>query len=195
MKLFILLGFLFLIVPACNNSGSSKTIISGDTLHQIESGEETLATNMQPGKQVKTIADEFISAGDSVIIPPFEITVELSQTAEKKLRDAKETIIVSAILSGVPKDTTMKEYREWGEFALGNVQVEIPAPGTARFTNAKILKSDFELLGSKDIQILINVFSGRKSDQNNLLSCDILQEPISKVRLQKNVLKGKLIYE
>lgn len=170
---------------ACNDADTNTKAIQTDTVQLAQ----------QQPERPKNIEDEFRPAGDSVILPAFEITVQLSQTAEQKLRNANETIIVSAMLSGIPKDTTLKEYREWGEFPLGNVDIEIPAPGTARFDNAKILKSDFEKLSSKDIQVLINVFSGRKSTGDNLLDCDILQEPISKVRQQENVLKGKLIYE
>jgi hypothetical protein len=173
------------IVAACNNVDTPKQDSKDDTVSFIPQQVET----------PKTIAEEFTPAGDSIILPPFEVTVQLSGKAREKLAASNETIIVSAILSGIPKDTTMKEYQEWGEFALGHVEVEIPEPGTASFTNAKILKSDYDLLASKDIQVLINVYSGRKSTGDNLLDCEILQEPISKVRQQKNILNGKLIGE
>ncbi len=181
-----LFGCLFLLLAiACHNAETTKQELQNDTVKYIP----------QPEEKPKTIADDFVPVGDSLIIPPFEITVQLSETADKKLRTAKETIIVSAMFSGVPKDTTMKDYVEYGEFSLGGTTLEMPAPGTARFDNAKIAKKDFEKLDSKDIQILINVYSGRKSTDDNLLDCEILQEPISKVRQQNNVLKGKLIYE
>ena len=175
----------FLLAIDCNNTETAKQELQNDTVRSV----------LPPEEKPKTIADAFVPVGDSLIVPPFEITVQLSETADKKIKEAKETIIVSAMFSGVPTDTTMKEYVEWGEFSLGEKQLEMPAPGTVRFENAKIAKKDFEKLGSKDIQVLINVFSGRKSTGDNLLDCEILQEPISKVRQQNNVLKGKLIYE
>lgn len=192
MKLALQVSLLMMIA-ACNNTGTSSTEKIIDTPQQTRSNADTTSGALQETKP-KAMEDYFTPAGDSMILPPFEITVDLTAKATQTLRVAKETIIVSAIFSGIPKDTMMKEYRQWGELSLGEKRIEMPAPGTARFTNAKISKKDFETLGSKDIQILINVFSGRKSTGNNLLNCEILQEPISKIRLQKNVLKGKLLF-
>lgn len=184
IKRLIQLVFIALVTSACTNAGSSAKEVKNDSVQKVSDKKDS----------AKTIADYFMPTGDSLIIPAFDITVELSEKANQTLKAANETIIVSAMFSGVPRDTMMKEYREWGEFSIGEKQIELPAAGTAKFTNAKISKKDFELLGSKDIKILINVFSGRKSTQDNLLHCDILEEPISKVRLQKNVLKGKLLF-
>lgn len=188
MKLLFQFLCIALLAAACNTTDTSATAkqeIKTDTVSYIQ----------QPEEQPKTIADEFIPVGDSLIVPPFEITVQLSEMAENKLKAINETIIISAMFSGIPKDTTIKEYMESGEFPIGEQMLEIQGQGTARFVDAKISKKDFEALSDKDIQVLINVYSGRRSDPNNLLDCDILQEPISKVRQQKNVLKGKLIGE
>ena len=53
--------------------------------------------------------------GDSILIPDFEIEVSLSPKAEKKLKEDNETVIVSAMFSGTPKDTLSNEYHTENE--------------------------------------------------------------------------------
>lgn len=138
----------------------------------------------------------FIEVGDSLQVPTFEITIELDEKAEKKITDQHETIIVQANLFGTPKDSVdPKLVTEMGELFLALPRVEISKPGIAKFENVKISKKGYEALADKDFIILINVFSGRKSSSDNLLTCDILQEPMSNVIGKPHVLKGKLIYE
>lgn len=51
----------------------------------------------------------------------------------------------------------------------------------------------FDQLSDKNFEILINVFSGRRSSQFNLINCDILQEPIFDVMNKRHILTGKLL--
>ena len=132
--------------------------------------------------------------GDSMIIPSFEIEVSLSEKANAKLKADKETIIVSAIFSGIPKDTTSEDYRKTGEFGLGFHNIELVESRIAKFEGIKFSKSLYDSLADKDIQLLINIFSGRKSTRDNLLNCDILQDKMSNIKGRKFTLKGKLIY-
>ena len=82
-----------------------------------------------------------------------------------------------------------------GEINLGSPHVELTQPGTAKFKGVRVSKAAYSLLKDKDFQVLINVFSGRKSSELNLIECDILQEPVTVVNATKHVLKGKLIGE
>lgn len=135
------------------------------------------------------------SVGDSLLIPSFEIEIDLDKKAAAKLADQKETIIVSLSLFGEPKEGVTKSVNEMGELYLASPQLELKEPGIAKFENVKISKQAYESLADKDFTILVNVFSGRRSSENNLLTCDILQEPVSKVIGEKHKLKGKLIFE
>jgi hypothetical protein len=74
--------------------------------------------------------------GDSLIIPTFEIGVNLSPKADKKLKEDKETIIVTAFFSGQPKDKTSKEYLNDGEIFLTYAKIELT---DARIANLKEL--------------------------------------------------------
>ncbi len=133
--------------------------------------------------------------GDSIEMPPFEIELSLSAKAEEKLKTIKETIIVAAYFSGIPKDTTLKEYVKYGEIAIGSREKELTGERVAKFEGIKFPKTLLDTIAAKNMSLLINVYSGRKSTKDNLLDCDILQKPISEIKGNKFVLKGKLIGE
>lgn len=144
---------------------------------------------------VAAVSNYFRSSGDSMIIPSFEIEVVLSKLATEKLARDKETVIVAAWFAGSPMDTSSKEFKESGEIFVNTAQVELAEGRIAKFEQIKFAKSLYDSLADKDIRVLINVFSGRRSTQDNLLDCSILSEKMSVVKDRKFVLAGKLIAE
>ena len=132
--------------------------------------------------------------GDSVIIPSFEIGVSLSPKAKQKIEKGKETIIVIAYFTGQPKDTTSEEYLKSGDMGITSAQREIKDSAIAKFEGVKFSKALYDSLADKDIQLLINVVSGRKSTKDNLLNCDILEDKMSHIKGKRFTIKGKLIY-
>lgn len=140
--------------------------------------------------------DEYLKAeGDSLVIPSFSIEVKLSPKAEAKLLAGKETVIVAAWFSGLPKDTMSKEYAESGAMFIKSSEIELSNTRTANFDGIKFSRAAYDSLASKDISVLVNVFSGRKSSPDNLLDCAIVSDKMSVVKGQKFVLTGKLIAE
>lgn len=135
------------------------------------------------------------TSSDSVEVPPFDIQLQLSDKAEKTLRQKKETVIVMAYFLGIPKDTTSKEYMESGEKGLGSRSIELTTGRTAKFSGVKVAKKDIEQLKDPDYDVLVNIYSGRRSSENNLLDCEIIEDAISKVKGKTHVLKGKMIGE
>lgn len=65
----------------------------------------------------------------------------------------------------------------------------------ARFEGLKFSKAAYEKLADKDISMLINIYSGRKSSDNNLLDCGIMEDKASKFRNKRFTLGCKLIEE
>lgn len=182
-----------LIIIIFFNSCSSSSINADDKL-----AEKSSIINNKSNDSVVTkpipMNDKFTFIGDSVLIPTFEIEVQLNDKAEKKLKTDKETIIVQAYFDGIPKDTTQEEFIEWGKTHIGSHGIELSNSRVARFQNVKISKIAFEELQDKNFEVLINVFSGRKSSLYNLLSCEILQEGIETIKAKRSILKGELIY-
>ena len=139
--------------------------------------------------------NDFKLIDDSVEIPAFEIEIILSTKAEEKLKANKETIIINAAFSGIPKDKTLKEYKKWGEIGIKSCERELFDKRIAKFEGIKFSKSLYNSLSDKNISLLINVYSGRRSSDNNLLDCDILQDKMSEVKGKRFTIKGKLIGE
>ncbi len=145
-------------------------------------------------KEHETLNDSIRIDEDSVCIPEFEIEVQLSPKAESKIEESKESIIVMAYFSGIPKDTLIEEYEEWGKVVIGSERRELWGSKIAAFKNVKISKTAYEDLYNKNFEVLINVFTGRHSSESNLLSCEILQKGINEIKGRKHSVKGELIY-
>lgn len=184
--LITFLLFIFLFSCTSNNGKINNNAPVKDTLinNSVVKVDTTLLNNTANYK----------FEGDSVIIPSFEIAVSLSAKAKQKLMKDKETIVVIAYFSGQPKDTTSEEYLKSGEMGITSAQREIKDSGIAKFEDVKFSKALYDSLVDKDIQLLINVVSGRKSTKNNLLNCDILEDKMSRIKGKRFIIKGKLIY-
>ena len=136
--------------------------------------------------------------GDSIEIPEFEVSIELSDKAEEKLASDHESIIVMAFFTGRPVDNIPTKYKDKLDvdgLYLRNYSVELTDKRTAIFKGVKFHKDLYNLLADKDIEILINVYSGRRAGPDNILSCDLLQDKMSNVAGKTFNLTGKLIRE
>jgi len=192
MKLLLNI-FIISLLTSCshadNGSSNGKNEINKDSLSVVET-----EINNKKELSEEPMKDQFVFVGDSVILPEFEIELKLSENAEKKLKTDKESIIVQAYFSGIPKDTTMADYIDWGEIRIGSYKIELFDKRVARFENVKISKDAFELLSDKDFEVLINIFTGRRASSSNLLDTDNLQDGIESIKAKRHLLKGKLIY-
>lgn len=140
------------------------------------------------------IAEPYTADGDQVVIPTFEIEVSSSEAAAKTLGNQKETIIVAAYFSGIPADE--KDMDEMGMLPVLNKNIELSSDQrVARFEGLKFPKAVYDKLKDKDISLLINVFSGRKSSEDNLLDCGLLEVFASQLKNKRYVLGCKLIEE
>ena len=180
------LVFILLFLGACTNSNNNN--------HPNE-----ITTDEKPGnndlkRSAVTEFGYFKPDGDSLIIPTFEIEVNLSPKAKAKLSKNNETIIVSASFIGMPRDTTSKDFKNSGEMGIAGKDIEIRSGSIANFENIRFSKSLYDSLADKGIQLLINVFSGRHSSPDNLLNCGIIQEKMSKVKGKIFTIDCKLIY-
>lgn len=136
----------------------------------------------------------FQPVGDSLLIPPFEVILELSEKAAQKLKKQQESILVDAMFTGVPTDTTSESYQMEGEIFVAESIKELTGAGTAKIEGVKISKKLYHELRDKDIMLLVNVFSARKSSEDNLLDCGIISDKMSVVKNRNFTVRCKLIY-
>jgi hypothetical protein len=114
--------------------------------------------------------------------PGFDVRVTLSEKAEAKFAASKETIIVAGYLSGDPKKQAAKKYvDEMGQVGLGTIKTEIQPGQIAHFADVKVKKDAFAQIDINGPQLLINVYSGRKSSKDNLLDCGIYEGALKPV--------------
>jgi len=132
--------------------------------------------------------------GDEFVIPTFEIEVSNSPKAGQTLADQKETIIVSAFFNGDPVNE--KDLDDDGQMFITKKEIELTGDNRiAKFEGIKFSKAMYDKLADKDITLLINVYSGRKSSDDNLLDCGIVEAKASEFINKRFSLGCKLIEE
>jgi hypothetical protein len=136
------------------------------------------------------------SASTTPAISGFSVGVTLSDKAAKTLADRKETIIVAAYFSGNPKPGTPRKYlSDIGQVDLGQATVEIAPGAIAKFGPVKLKQDALNQTDKSGPQLLINVYSGRKSSPDNLLDCGIYEDALMPVQGKTIPIACKLIGE
>jgi len=106
------------------------------------------------------------------VVAGVEVVITLSPAAEADLRQRSETILVEATYAGDPTPESAGQTDEFGLVQLGSQVEELQGAGRVSFGEELINKSRLDLISGQP-QLLINVRSGRKSVQNNLLACPL----------------------
>lgn len=126
----------------------------------------------------------------------FEVNLTLTPRAAEKLVATNERVIVASMYFGVPVSDTAPGIDDHGmEVGLGGDDIEVApenavvkAPGTGFDpTYLTSIKGDPE--------VLVNVYSARKTHADNLLSCGIYQGPVSMAQKQPVDIQCDLIYD
>jgi hypothetical protein len=135
------------------------------------------------------------TGGADAEYPGFALDVTYSENATKLLIEKKETVIAAAYLSAAPKPGALKKYVDpIGEVGLGECTVEAAPDESLRFGEILLDKAALAQSDGKP-QLLINVFSGRKSSENNLLDCGIFEGDLKPVQGKSLPIACKLIGE
>ena len=128
--------------------------------------------------------------------PGFTVEITYSPKALSTLKASKETVIVVDYLYGFPKQGTPKrDIDEIGQVDLGEVKREVAPGAPAVFDRVTPDQPLLKWIDSQGLQLLINVYSGRKSSQNNLIDCGLYEGPIKSVQGKTIPISCKLIAE
>jgi len=147
-----------------------------------------------PGTGGGLVPDFYKVEGDSIVIPTFEIEVSNSSRVNKTLAGRKETIIVSAMFNGEPLSDQDRD--EIGMMPVLDKNIELAGNNRiARFEGLRFSRKHLDKLADKDINLLINVYSGRKSSDDNLLDCGFMEMKASRFGNKRFVVGCKLIGE
>ena len=100
--------------------------------------------------------------------------MRLSPAAAAKLAAANETVVVAGDYFGLPAPGVTPDMT--GTLPLGRQTVELFGAGLARFDAANADPSRLRQARNGEVHVLINLFSGRRSSDDNLLDCGIFQD-------------------
>jgi hypothetical protein len=127
----------------------------------------------------------------------FSVNVTYSQKASSTLAAGKETVIVAGYLYGFPVQGTPKKYVDhMGQISVGDdIKQEISPGAVATFGSIKFDEAMLKWMDSQGPQIVINVYSGRKSSPNNLLDCGFYEGPLKAIQGTSLPISCKLIGE
>jgi len=110
----------------------------------------------------------------------FDVQLTLTPRAAERLAQTDEAVIVSAMYYGLPASDTVPGLDDHGmEVGLGGDDIEV-APQNALVIVPGAGFDPTYLPGVKgEPEVLVNVYSARKTHENNLISCGIYQGPIA----------------
>lgn len=132
----------------------------------------------------------------------FSVEITYSPKAMETLVRGKETVIVAGYLYGFPKKGAPKaDVDHEGKIDVGEVKDEIVPGAKSSIGQIKLDQATLKdrammkRFDSQGLQILINVFSGRKSSPNNLLDCGIYEGSLAAIQGKSVPISCKLIGE
>ena len=112
----------------------------------------------------------------------FDVVVTLSPAAQQKLAAAKETVCVSAEFYAEVNEAGRRKHigdeMDQVYFGGGEWRDEIAGAGSAHFTVPPAAPATMQYVDGGKEQVLINVFTGRRSSPDNLIACDAFQDDV-----------------
>lgn len=125
----------------------------------------------------------------------FDFKLTLSEKAAAKLKSAHETITVWASFYGEPTREGEKHTDELGMVDLGKESFELPGqPGVVHITgkNAGGMRLKW-VKGQPSVNV--NLYTSRKSSDENLIECDLIDGEVNKVQAEPITVNCFLIGE
>lgn len=111
--------------------------------------------------------------------PPFQVTIALSNQAAARLDRDHETIMVVAYYFGSANRRGARIADDMGEIGWArDDRVELKGAGTATFGGRGVRARLLNYFEGRAPKVLINVFSGRRTNRNNLLNCGIFVDSV-----------------
>lgn len=116
-------------------------------------------------------------------MPDFSIKVLLDGSAKRYLSERSETLVVDVSFAD--------EIGPAGNY-LGSTRHEAPGETTFAVRGLKFDSNSIRMLRTSDYEVLVNVYSGRRSIDKNVLDCDLVQDSISKLQRRTHEVHCKL---
>ncbi len=132
--------------------------------------------------------------------PKFDLVLSLSPAAFAELTKIHEQVTISAMYAGQPTKEAQKKKidDEIGEVNLGSEEITRPmtsATAKVSFTGKGFDAKRLKWVAPGTAKVLINVYSARKVNDDNLLDCGIFEDVLAVAAAQPIEISCKLIAE
>jgi hypothetical protein len=132
---------------------------------------------------------------DQPLIFAFDVRITLSDPALERLKSTREGIVVSALYSGDPLPSAENRTNQIGTIDLGSENREvIGGEGLVRVTGKKVDPRRLEWIKGP-VMLNVNVYSARRTNPDNILSCDFFDGKLSSAVRKTPTLHCTLITE
>ncbi len=132
---------------------------------------------------------------DQLIIFAFDVRITLSDLAAERLKTTREGIVVSAYYTGDPLPSAENRANQIGTIDLGAENREvIGAEGLVRITGKKVDLRRLDWIKGP-VMLNVNVYSARRTNPDNILSCDFFDGKLSSAVRKTPTLHCTLIEE
>lgn len=184
-KIFFALPLCILL--SCQNtpSASSTTPVK----------ENTQNSNSAPTADAKTTTESSSVANGKIKLNPIKVKFELESAIAEKMKNAGEVIEVTLNIT-TSKELNSKEQKQLskyfsekyeGIFAESVLQASVGEEMV--FDNVTIDEEIMKVLNEEDLEIQLNIYSGRKSFENNVLSCGFVSVSYKRAQNQPIIVK------
>ncbi len=125
----------------------------------------------------------------------FDFKITLSEKAAAKLKSAHETITVWASFYGEPTREGENHTDEMGMVDLGKESFELPGqPGIVHITGKNAGGAKLKWVKGQP-GVNVNLYTSRKSSDQNLIECDLIDGAVVKVQAKPIIVHCFLIGE
>ncbi|HEX7804066.1 MAG TPA: hypothetical protein VF471_15055 [Pseudoxanthomonas sp.] len=125
----------------------------------------------------------------------FKVAVSLSASAERKLRQDAESVVVSVSYAGTPaQNIAPSDINDIGLVDIGRTEATLDGSGIVVFDGRA---ADRRRLGltTGEPEMLVSLYSGRRFSSDNLLDCDTYQEEVRRASGKTLHLSCRLLSE
>lgn len=163
----------------------------------LEEYQEAILDQTNAPDKSLPLEKRFVCNGDMVRLPAFSFTLKLTAGAQKILDESPEELVLSILLHNepsLPLAADMQKYWDEDMEYLLLLQKEKQQKSTAFLVDdLELPRAALEACKNLNMQLELNMYTARKTSENNLLSIDPLFDGLLKLRTKKIILKGRVI--
>ncbi|EDN67744.1 hypothetical protein BGP_2322 [Beggiatoa sp. PS] len=123
-----------------------------------------------------------------VLVPEFVIEIRLSELAQEKLTNAEETVKGIIYFDGDGSLLPGIKTAPFRDVFLGEYEFELETSGIIRISDATISSEAYARLSNLDYHFTVNVVSGRRAFNNNILNGGYAQGRLSDFKKEHKIL-------